>query len=187
MIDLNPSHLAANHLVEPLPFNMVERNEHILHTHPFMVERHGLLAFTLPVMVESKQHEMYTLPFMVERKQHKIYTHPFVVERHNRDALPFMVEETYQVAYSNMRVDNMYKHTSETFNLENAGFSTCLELRPELCKGDYTFSEYVDLKLHKIWLHLRSSPLLELYVRAFFTLLRLFDIISQRDLPSVKC
>ena len=186
-----------------------------LHTHPFMVERHGLLAFTLPVMVESKQHEMYTLPFMVERKQHemytlpfmverkqhKIYTHPFVVERHSRDALPFMVEETGQVVYSNIRVDNMYKHTSEvsslywnaqslwseTLNLKNAGFSTCLEICPELCKSDYTFSEYVDLKIHKLWLYLRSSPMLELYVRAFLTLLRLFDIISQRDLPSVKC
>ena len=201
MIDLNPSRLAANHLVEPLPFNMVERDEHILHTHPFMVERHGLLAFTLPVMVESRQHEMYTLPFMVERKQHKIYTQPFVVERHNRDALPCMVEETDQVVYSNRRVDNMYKHTSgasslywnaqsswsETLILKNGGFSTCFELSPELCKSDYTFSEYVDLKLHKMWLHIRSSPLLELYVRAFFTLLRLFTIISQRDLLSVKC
>ena len=86
------------------------------------------------------------------------------------------------MAYSNMRVNNMYKHTSEvsslywntqsswseTLNLKNGGFSTCLEFSPELCKSDYTFSEYVDLKLHKIWLHLRSSPLLELYVRAFF-------------------
>ena len=48
-------------------------------------------------MVESRQHEMYTLPFMLERKQHEIYTHPLVVE------------ETYQVAYSKIRVDNMYK------------------------------------------------------------------------------
>ena len=124
-----------------------------------------------------------------------------MVERHNRDALPFMIEETGPVIYSNIRVDNMYNHTSEvsslywnaqsswseTLNLKNAGFSTCLELCPELCKSDYTFSEYVDLKLHKLWLYLSSSPLLELYVRAFLTLLRLFDIIPQRDLPSVKC
>ena len=172
-------------------------------TLPCMVERHGLLAFTLPVMVESKQHEMYTLPFMVESKQHEMYTLPFMVERKQHEIYthPFVVEETYQVDYSNMRVDNMYQDTSgvsslywnaqcswsETLNLKNGGFSTCLELNPELCKSDYTFSEYVDLKLHKMWLHLRSSPLLELYVRAFFTLLRLFDIICQRDLPSVKC
>ena len=161
-IDINPSPLAPNHLVDPLPFNMVE--EMLCDTH--------------------------ALPFMVGKL------------RNNRDALPFMVEEIGQVTYSNMRVDNMYKHTSEispllywnaqsswseTLNLINGGFSACLELSPELCKSDYTFSEYVDLKLHKIWLHFRSSPLLELYVRAFFTLLRLFDIISQRDLPSVKC
>jgi hypothetical protein len=160
-IDINPSPLAPNHLVDPLPFNMVE--EKICDTHAF--------------------------PFMVGKL------------RHNRDALPFMVEEICQVAYSNMRVDNMYKHTSgvsplywnaqsswsETLNLKSGGFSTCVELSPDLCKSDYTFSEYVDLKLHKFWLHLRSSPLLELYVRAFLTFLRLFTIISQRDLVAVKC
>ncbi|KIJ91341.1 hypothetical protein K443DRAFT_115149 [Laccaria amethystina LaAM-08-1] len=136
-IDINPSPLAPNHLVDPLPFNMVE--EMICDTH--------------------------ALPFMVGKL------------RHNRDALPFMDEEICQVAYSNMRVDNMYKHTSgvsplywnaqsswsETLNLKSGGFSTCVELSPDLCKSDYTFSEYVDLKLHKFWLHLRSSPLLELY------------------------
>ncbi|KIJ93224.1 hypothetical protein K443DRAFT_112348 [Laccaria amethystina LaAM-08-1] len=137
-IDINLSLLAPNHLVDPLPFNMVE--EKICDTH--------------------------TLPFMVGKL------------RHNRDALPFMVEEICQVAYSNMRrVDNIYKHTSgvsplywnaqsswsETLNLKSGGFSTCVELSPDLCKSDYTFSEYVDLKLHKFWLHLRSSPLLELY------------------------
>ena len=160
-IDINPSLLAPNHLVDPLPFNMVEE----------------MLC------------DIHALPSIVGKL------------RNNRDALPFMVEETGQVAYSIMRVENMYKHTSgvspfywnahgswsETLNLKNGGHTTCLELSPELCKSDYTFSEYVDLKLYKIWLHLRSSPLLELYVKAFFTLLRLFDIISQRDLPSVKC
>ena len=119
-----------------------------------MVERHGLLAFTLPVMVESKQYEMYTLPFMVERKQHEIYTHPFVVERHNTDTLPFMIEETDQVVYSNMRVDNMYKHTSEvsslywntqsswseTFNLKNAAFSTLVWL----CCSSRTLSTWTN-------------------------------------------
>jgi hypothetical protein len=118
-IDINPSPLAPNHLVDPLPFNMVE--EKICDTHAF--------------------------PFMVGKL------------RHNRDALPFMVEEICQVAYSNMRVDNMYKHTSgvsplywnaqsswsETLNLKSGGFSTCVELSPDLCKSDYTFSEYVDL------------------------------------------
>ncbi|EDQ98751.1 uncharacterized protein LACBIDRAFT_296778 [Laccaria bicolor S238N-H82] len=137
-IVINLSPLAPNHLVDPLPFNMVE--EMICDTH--------------------------VLPSMVGKL------------RNNRDALPFMVEETGQVAYSNMRVDKMYMHTSgvspllywnaqsswsETLNLKNGGFSICLELSLELCKSDYTFSEYVDLKLHKIWLHLRSSPLLELY------------------------
>ncbi|EDQ98684.1 uncharacterized protein LACBIDRAFT_335740 [Laccaria bicolor S238N-H82] len=106
-IDINPSLLAPNHLVDPLPFNMVE--EMICDTH--------------------------ALPSMVGKL------------RNNRDALPFMVEETGQVAYSNMRVDKMYKHTSgvspllywnaqsswsETLNLKNGGFSTCLELSPEL-------------------------------------------------------
>jgi hypothetical protein len=178
VIDLNPSLLAASHLVEPLPFNMVERKKHKLYTHPFIVERHGLLAHN---------------------------THPFMVERHNKDALPFMVErkqhEETDIAYPNMRYDNIHKHTSgvsplywnaqspwsETLNLKNGGFFTCVELSPGLCRSDYTFSEYVDLKLHQLWLHLRSSPLLELYVRALFTLLRLFTIISQRDLLSVKC
>jgi hypothetical protein len=154
----------------------------------------------LPFMV-GEMRNTHALPFMAGEMRHT-YALPFMVgETRHTYALPFMVEETGQVAYPNMGVDNMYKHTSgvsplywnaqsswsETLNLKNGGFSTCVELSPELCKSDYTFSEYVDLKLHKIWLHLRSSPLLELYVRAFFTLLRLFDIISQRDLPSVKC
>ena len=175
-IVINPSPLASNHLVDPLPFNMVE--EMLCDTH------------ALPFMVGKLRNNRDALPFMVGKS------------RHNREALPFMVEETGQVAYSNMGVESNHKQTSEvsyllywnaqsswseTLNLKNGGFSTCLELSPELCKSDYTFSEYVDLKLHKIWLHLRSSPLLELYFRAFFTLLRLFDIISQRDIPSVKC
>ena len=134
-IDINPSPLAPNHLVDPLPFNMVE--EMICDTH--------------------------ALPFMVGKL------------RNNRDALPFMVEETGQVAYSNMRVDKMYKHTSgvspllywsvqhswsETLNLKNGGFSTCLELSPELCRSDYTFSEYVDLNLCKRPLNARQVRVL---------------------------
>jgi hypothetical protein len=118
----------------------------------------------------APNHLVDPLPFnMVEEK---------ICDTH---ALPFMVEEICQVAYSNMRVDDMYKHTSgvsplywnaqrswsETLNLKSGGFSTCVELSPDLCKSEYTFSEYVDLKLHKFWLHLRSSPLLELYVRLF--------------------
>jgi hypothetical protein len=60
-IDINPSPLAPNHLVVPLPFNMVEE---------MMCDTHAL-------------------PFMVGKL------------RHHRDALPFMVEEISQVAYSN--------------------------------------------------------------------------------------
>ena len=156
VIDLNPSLLAANHhLVEALPFNMVERKKKMIYTHPFMVERHGLLALTHP--------------FVVERKWHGIDN----IYKHTSGVSPF-----YWNAQSSW---------SETLNLKNAGFSTCVELSPELCKSYHTFSEYVDLKLHKIWLHLRSSPLLELYVRAFLAFLRLFTIITQRDLLSVKC
>lgn len=80
----------------------------------------------------------------------------------------------------NLSFQYYYLSKSETCWQKPLDIKPCLAFDIDLCFVNS--SSYV----YQLWLKLRSSPLLELYIRSFLTLLDTINIILQHDISAIK-
>jgi hypothetical protein len=105
---------------------------------------------------------------------------PDALQQQSLDPMIHCISVSYASAWNFGIAASSYRSFSETYWHAVDLAKPCLYCNAMLCGSDFgvPFSWW--------WKHLKTSPLLEFYIRVWLTLLKCFDVISQHDISAIK-